>query len=152
MNVSGHGIAVDLPAGWEGRIYRRKLANTYPVLHAGSFALPHGDDDFGAGAIDAMRDGDVFIAMLEYDPALGGSGLFNEPRVPVPIHATDLSPAAFRKRVSGRLAAQRFFTVHHRPFCLYLVIGSAQVVADRGAVRAANKVLRTVSIEPDGSP
>jgi hypothetical protein len=93
----------------------------------------------------------VFLAMLEYDPAVGGTPLFNEPDVPVPIHASDLSPAAFRRRMARRLGVQRFFTVNERPFCLYVVVASPQVVAGRGPVKAANRVLRTVTIEPSRS-
>ena len=152
MRVSGHGISIDLPEGWEGRIYRRPLANAYPILHAGSFALPHKDGDFGGDAIASMSEDDVFLALLEYDGALGGTGLFNQPGLPLPLHASDLSPAAFPRRISGRVGVQRFFTEHRRPFCLYAVIGSAGIVPPRPQVKEANRVLRTVSIERSGAP
>src|SRR5437867_2391132 len=38
MVVSAHGISVDLPHGWEGRIFRRRHGD--PTLHAATFALP----------------------------------------------------------------------------------------------------------------
>jgi hypothetical protein len=152
MRVSGYGISIDLPKGWEGRIYRRRPANAYPILHAGSFALPQGDGDFGGDAIASMSEGDVFLALLEYDGALAGTGLFNEPTLPLPLRRSDLSPAAFPRRISGRVGVQRFFTEHRRPFCLYAVIGSADVVPPRAAVKEANRILRTVSIERLGAP
>ena len=151
MKVSGYGISIDLPRGWEGRIYRRPPANAYPILHAGSFALPHGDGDFGGDAIASMAEGDVFLALLEYDGALGGTGLFNEPTLPLPLRVSDLSPAAFPRRIAGRVGVQRFFTEHRRPFCLYAVIGSADVIPPRARVKEANRVLRTVSIERLGA-
>ena len=55
-------MGMDLPAGWEGRIYRRTLG--YPIAHAGSFALPPHDGDFGSGAIVAMGPTDAFAALL----------------------------------------------------------------------------------------
>jgi hypothetical protein len=147
MNVSGHGISIDLPSGWEGRIYRRRLAHAYPVLHAGSFALPSGDGDFGDGAIGAMSNGDVFLALLEYDPVLAGAGLFDATGLPLPIRPSELSPAAFRRRLAGRLGVQRFFTERARPFCVYLVLGVDAIEPPRPLVKEANRILRTVSIE-----
>ena len=151
MNVSGHGISIDLPDGWEGRIYRRRLPKTFPVLHAGSFALPQGDGDFGGDAIAAMAADDVFLALLEYDPALAGTGLFNEPGMPLPLRSGEFSPAAFRRRQAGRLGVQRFFTEQGRPFCLYVVVGSDAIDPPRASVKRANRILRTVSIRP-GAP
>lgn len=149
MNISGHGISVDLPPEWEGRIYRRREG--FPILHAGSFVLPHGDGDFGSSAIEAMSDGDVFFALLGYDPALAGTALFNQAQIPLPVHATQLSPAAFRRRIPGRLGVQLFFTEQARPFCLYVVLGSNDLVPPRGSLREANKILRTVRIAPRGA-
>jgi hypothetical protein len=150
MNVSGHGISIELPTGWEGRIYRRPLAHAYPILHAGSFAMPHRDGDFGGGAISAMSNGDLFVALLEYDGALAGTGLFGEQGLPLPIRQSELGPAAFQHRLPGRLGMQRFFTERGRPFCLYLVLGSDTIEAPRPLVKRANRILRTVSIDRAG--
>ena len=144
MIVGGHGIEIDLPDGWEGRLYRRRGA--YPVLHAGSFALPHGDGDFGSGSIVAMWDGDVFVALLEYDPALAGTALFAAPGLPLPVRVTDLSPAAFRRRTPGRVAVQRFFNDGGRAFCLYFVLAVGGAINPRRRMREANRILRTVRI------
>ena len=54
MKISGHGISLNLPAAWEGRIYQRPQG--FPIVHAGSFALPADDADFGSGAIIAVFD------------------------------------------------------------------------------------------------
>jgi hypothetical protein len=149
MTVSAHGISVELPAGWEGLIYRRKDA--HPVLHAGSFALPDGDGDFGTGAIDTMRGRDVFFALVEYDGALGGDGLFGDRGIPLPVKTAELSPKAFPRRVAGRVAVQKFFTSRDRAFCLYVVVAAPDGLPPRAAVRMANRVLRTLRIDPGGS-
>lgn len=148
LTIAGHGISIDLPAGWEGLIYRRKEA--HPILHAGSFALPAGDGDFGTGAIDAMGPADVFFALLEYDGALGGYGLFGELGIPIPVRTGELSPRAFPRIVRGRMAVQKFFTEHDRAFCLYLVAAAPDGMPPRGGVRSANRILRTLRIEPGG--
>ncbi len=144
--LAGHGISIELPAGWEGLIYRRN--GGHPILHAGSFVLPSGDGDFGTAAIQAMRPGDAFFALLEYDGALGGYGLFEHKGIPIPIKAGELSPRAFPHRVEGRMAVQRFFTERDRAFCLYVVASAPDGLPPRGGVRAANHVLRTLRIEP----
>jgi hypothetical protein len=55
MLLKGHGIGLDLPARWDGRIFQ--LANTGPTLHAGNFVLPVDINGFGTVATDAMRPG-----------------------------------------------------------------------------------------------
>jgi hypothetical protein len=150
LRVTGHGISIDLPAGWEGVIYRRPGGDAYPILHAGSFALPPDDGDFGTGSIDVMGGRDVFLALLEYDGALGGYGLFGDQGVPIPIRARDLSPRAFPRRVAGRVAVQRFFTEHDRAFCLYLVAAAPDELPPKAGVRSANRILRSLRI--DGAP
>jgi hypothetical protein len=145
LTIAGHGISIELPAGWEGLIYRRKDA--HPILHAGSFALPQGDGDFGTGAIDAMGPGDVFVALLEYDGELSGFGLFGTQGIPIPVKTGELSPRAFPRIVRGRVAVQKFFTEQDRAFCLYLVASALDGLPPRAGVRSANRILRTLRID-----
>jgi hypothetical protein len=146
VRLSGHGLAIELPDRWEGRIYRRP--GGHPILHAGSFRLPQDDADFGTQAIQAMGGADAFLALLEYEPSSAGTPLFNEPRIPRPVHASDLSPKAFARRIPGRLGVQRFFTVHGtRPFCLYLVVSKGLAAPAATPLAVANEVLGTLSID-----
>ena len=55
MILRAHGMSVDLPDGWEGRIFRRRHGD--PTLHAGTFALPQDDGEFGSRATAAMPPG-----------------------------------------------------------------------------------------------
>ena len=66
MKIAAHGIGLELPGGWEGRIYRLKGGD--PILHAASFALPVADGDFGSGATAAMPAGGAFLALKEHRP------------------------------------------------------------------------------------
>jgi hypothetical protein len=142
MRISGHGIEVDLPNGWEGRIYRRPEGR--PILHAASFALPADDGDFGGVAVAEMPSGGVFIALAEYDPDVLGTALFAPRGLPLPLRAADAHPRALQRLGRGRAGIQRFFTTRGRPFCLYVVIGSERLRA--AGVDQANLVLGSLSI------
>ena len=52
MKLASHGLTVDVPQGWDARIYRRPQAE--PNLHAANFPLPTDDGDFGSGALSTM--------------------------------------------------------------------------------------------------
>jgi hypothetical protein len=148
MNISGYGISLSLPTAWEGRIYQR--SHGYPIAHAGSFALPADDADFGSGAIIAMGPTDAFAALLEYDPVLAGTGIFAPLGLPLPLRAAEANPKTLQRIVRGRTAVQRFFTQSGRAFCLYVVFPSNAWLQRK--VAEANRILATVTIEPRGGP
>jgi hypothetical protein len=147
VEILGYGISVDLPTGWEGRIYKRPEGD--PTLHAGNFPLPVEDGDFGSRALAAMGSGGAFFAVTEYDQALASQGLF-APGSPAPLPvAPELDPNALLRIRPGQSGLQRFITIGGRPFCVYVVVGS---VPSAGALLAqANQVLQTVSIVPRGA-
>jgi hypothetical protein len=142
LRIAGHGISVELPAGWEGRIYRRPGGR--PVLHAASFPLPAEDGDFATDAIRRMPPGGALAVLTEYDPALAGRGLF-APAGPPAFRAAELSPAALLQRLPGRLGGQRFFSSGGRAFCLYTVV--ARRPARALAVGALSDVLASLRLE-----
>jgi hypothetical protein len=139
-----HGLEVRIPAGWEGRLFR--LPGTGPTLHAANFPLPSHDGSFGAEATSAMGDDGVFIALVEYEPELAGTGLFSSQGLPAPLHARDVSARALQRRIPGRFGVQRFFTQSGRAFCLYTVIGSNP--SRDALVRRANDLLADLRIDP----
>jgi hypothetical protein len=148
MRIAGHGIEIDLPDGWEGRIYRRPEGR--PILHAASFALPAEDGDFGTSAVAGMPSNGVFIALAEYDPDALGEPLFAHQGLPLPLRATDTHPRALQRLGPGRAGVQRFFTSRSRPFGLYVVIRSEPVQA--GQIDQANLVLGSLRITAPGGP
>lgn len=148
MELSGYGITVDLPPGWEGRIYKRPEGD--PTLHAANFPLPLEDGDFGSRALAAMGNGGAFLVVTEYEPALAGQGLFSPP-APSPLPATsELDPWALLRVRRGQFGIQRFMTIGGRPFCVYLVVGT--LPSPSGLLADVNVVLRTLSIVPAGLP
>ena len=146
MKLRGHGLAIDLPPGWEGKIYQRDAGHS--ALHAGTFSLPVGDGDFGTQAISSMPADGVFVALLEYDPDLAGMGLFASLGKPGKVRSTDTSPKGLHRAVKGLAGVQRFFTDGDRAFCLYIVMG--RTTGARQHLDHANSILGTLSIEPHG--
>jgi hypothetical protein len=64
MLLNGYGVTIDLPTRWDGRIFQ--LPDTGPTVHAGNFAVSQDNDGFGSMATDAMRPGNIFLAVVEY--------------------------------------------------------------------------------------
>ena len=147
--LTGEGISVELPVGWEGAIYRRASEVgevPHPVVHIATFPLPADRGDFGNGAVNVMGFDDVLIVLLEYDSASVGTALFRRAGMPRKLAGTDFSPTTLQKMIVGHAGAQRFFTEAGRAFCLYVVIGAYQRAARLAA--DASAVLATVRIDP----
>lgn len=152
---------MDLPRGWDGRIsfrlpeqarFRAFADVASPaeetggsLLHAGSFPLPEERGDFGGGAVELMRRGDVFIALFEYDRESADTPLFAAAGVPRELKPKDFDGRALQRLIPGHLGLQRFFRESGRAFCLYVVL------ADDGdlpsLVREANRLLASLTIE-----
>jgi hypothetical protein len=154
MKIGAHGIAADLPAGWEARITRRDPAREaaggaagtpHPVAHLASFALPEDRGDYGSGAVDRMRPTDALVVLVEHDPSSVGTALFRPVGLPRDLRPTDFDPMALQRTIPGQAGVQRFFTEAGRAFCLYVVLGSHRTAA--AVVPSVNAVLRTIRIE-----
>jgi hypothetical protein len=168
VRLSAHGITTELPAGWEGRITRRRRpAATLPsggsqptaragavgspdevpepVVHLANFALPENRGDFGSGAVDLMASGHVFVTLFEYGPESVGQALFSHQGVPR-LRPRMFAASALQKTISGQAGCQRFFTHEGRAFCLYVVLGRQNEAT--ALVPKANTVLRATTIEP----
>jgi hypothetical protein len=122
VRVAGHGLSIDVPSGWEARIFRR--AGGGPVLHLATFLLEDGDGDFGAAATGRMRSGDCFAALIEYrDPRIRpGVGLFERAGRPTAPRLDEFAASQLQVTRRGQRGWQRFFTDAGRTCCLYAVI------------------------------
>src|SRR5204862_120951 len=83
---AAHGMSIELPDGWEGKIYRRQGGD--PTLHAANYALPGWDGDFGSVATEHMPVNGSFLVITEYRPGQGleaGKGLFAAEAIPLPL-------------------------------------------------------------------
>lgn len=144
MRLAGYRIEVDVPDGWDARIYKRPEGD--PTLHAGNFPLPVDDGDFGTGAVSSMGADGAFFVLTEYDPKLAGKGLFAPQGLPVPLQESQANPRELLRQLPGQAGIQRFFTTQDRAFCLYVVVGS--VPSHAALVAKVNRVLRSVSVHP----
>jgi hypothetical protein len=151
--LSGSGISVEVPAGWEGRIYAKHERGPRPtgtleqspnaVLHVASFPLPPGTGDYGGGAVEQMTNTDLLVILLEHGRQSAGSPLFAAAGVPR-ITIDDVSTTCLQRLIDGQGGAQKFFRVDERAFCLYVVFGS---YLRRGrTIPVVNDILRSVSI------
>jgi hypothetical protein len=132
MKLAAYGISLELPRGWDGRIYRRHDAS--PTLHAANFQLPEDDADFGSGATGRMPPGGIFLALKEYaaGPRLRpGAGLYASRSLPLPLQRRLFHPRALQVQRPGQAGFQHFFTAAgRRPFCLYAVLRNARAPLD----------------------
>ena len=147
QKLTRQGLEIELPDGWDARIYRREAdteAVTRRALHAANFALPAGLGDYAVGAVEAMTTGDVLVVLLEFDPDGAGRGLFRNEGLPADLAATDFSPTAMPRAIPGRTAAQWFFSLDGRAFCLYVVLGSHAGRADM--MPLVNQVVQTLRV------
>jgi hypothetical protein len=145
--LTGEGIAVELPPGWEGAIGKSTElpdgAQRNVVAHFASFPLPPRRGDFGGGAVDLMDAGDSLVVLFDYGQSAVGSALFASEGVPS-VTASDFDRDILQKSIPGQSGVQRFFTVAGRAFCLYVVVGNH---IDRAEViPAVNQVLESLRI------
>jgi hypothetical protein len=126
-HLVAHGLEVGVPGGWEVRIARRRdapgPARTFPVVHAASFPLPDGRDDFGGNITNLMRSSDSLVVLFEYGPEAAGQPLFRARGIPR-VTPGMFSPNRLQRRRPGQLGCQLFFQERGRAFCLYVVAGS----------------------------
>jgi hypothetical protein len=154
VTIEAHGISVELPHGWSGRIFR--LAGGGSTLHAGTFTLPLDGSSFGDASTAAIPVGGSFFALTEYLPGTGlepGVGLFAPRRFPRRLDPASFSARKLAHGRPGQLATQHFFTASRRPLCLYVVIAAALSRAARRAQLAElNSVLASVRVAPGAGP
>lgn len=146
--LTRQGLEIELPDGWDGRIYRREAeaeVTTRRALHAANFALPPNLGDYAVGAIERMTTGDVLVVLIEFDPTSAGQGLFRNEGLPESLAAADFSPTAMPRAIPGKTAAQWFFSSGGRAFCLYVVLGSHRERAD--VLPLVNTVVGTLRID-----
>lgn len=145
MKVAAHGISLDVPSGWEARIFKRGAG---AILHVATFPLLGSDGDFGAAATGRMRLGDAFVALVEYvdrDLIRPSTGLYAAGRPPVPrLH--EFGPLTLQVTRPGQLGWQRFFTEADRTCALYAVIKPGAQRPER-LVRRLAGVISTLRIQ-----
>ena len=149
--IEAHGIAADLPSGFEGRIFVRAapVGTAYAVAQFATFPLPNDVGDFGGGAVNLMGPGDVYATLFEYGPESLGKQLFARQGRPTDFGPNDFSPMTLRRGLGGQSGTQRFFTESDRPFAFYAVLGSH--VLRNTLVPRVNGLLASMTLSPPTS-
>jgi len=162
--IAAHGLAVDPPAGWEGRIFRRPEygdvgasevpgppgppgERTFPVLHAATIPLPADAADYGSDVVDELKATDALVVLKEFDAAAGGTALFARDGMPRTLASTDFDTAMLQRSLAGQGGTQVFFHEVGRAFCLYVVLGGFDRRAE--VIPGVNEVLAGIRIEPN---
>ncbi len=148
MILEAHGLRLELPRGWSGRVFRR--SQHIATLHAADFQLPLEDGEFGDSATSLMPATGSFLALTEYEPGSGlkpGVGLFAPRGIRLPLDPATFSARGLAHPREGQLGMQRFFTAEGRPFCLYVVLGGPRH-GRRRQLLTLDHVLRSLRISP----
>lgn len=157
MKLEGMGMEITLPENWEARIFQLETLEAaehggidLPVLHAANFALPEERGDYGSGAVELMTNDNVFIALLEFEPALAATALYAPVGMPRELDPDDFRTNGMQRWIPGQSAYQAFFNEGGRAFCLYIVLGS---YLRRPALAAeAERILRRIRLTDSQPP
>jgi hypothetical protein len=146
VRLAGHGVAVEVHPGWEGRVWRPEVAAPAvpgAVVRLANFPLPVTKNTYAAEVADHLRPGDVLVSLVALDPSLADRGLYAAQGVPA-LRVDDLDPRALQASGLGRLGVQRFFSLHGRAFSLYVMAREGPGLEH--ALRAVNASLRSLTV------
>jgi hypothetical protein len=123
------GLAVDVPDGWNARIWNRLTSDPSVVasnaLHAATFTLPSEDGTFGDQAVRLIKSGDIFTALAERGGPTPYEGIYAPSSVPEKLRLEDFGSSSMQLPLPGLIGCQYFLTLEARPFCLYVVSGGS---------------------------
>lgn len=165
--IEAHGLAVEVPPGWEGRVYRRAEAGelrpsnvagdpappgelSFPVVHVASVPIPNDAADFGSDVVETLGPDDALVVLKEFDPADAAQPLFARSGMPRALSGNDFDPSALQRRLAGQAGRQIFFNEAGRAFCIYVVLGAFSRRND--VVASVNAVLASIRIDPEPVP
>ena|SRR5690242_6413013 len=146
--LNGRGVRLDLPAGWDGRIYRREPVppeQTFTVVHAANFSLPPDCGDYGNGAVDIMSAHNILMCLLEFEPRHAGDPLFARSSQPQALPPQRFDRTTLQHGLPGQVGAQQFFSASERAWSLFVVLGHVNLLND--LVPVVNDVLGSLRIE-----
>ena len=136
--LSDHGLSIELPPGWHGRIYRRP-EDEITGLHVANFPLPSEDDDLASAARRGMADTGIVLGVIVGDTE--SPSWWTPATLPVEIRRSDFAPY---EGFEWRTAAIRHLLIDKRSALVFAAFGSAHPRDEHLA--EANAVLATVGI------
>ncbi|HEX5096500.1 MAG TPA: fasciclin domain-containing protein [Acidimicrobiia bacterium] len=162
--LTAHGFTLDVPAGWDARIYKRPAAGevaatdtdgppappgaaTHAVVHVATIPMPPDMGDFGSAGLDQLGRDDAFIVVFDHGPEAVGKALFGREGMPRLLEPGDFDSKTLQRALPGQSGVQSFFTESGRACCLYVVLGAH--ANSRRIVPRVNAVLADLQIEPE---
>lgn len=138
--LTGLGLRIDVPRGWDGRIAEReRLLPGAALVHVASFPLPAPDDEAASKAQAAIGGDDVLLTVSE---ALPGQALpLQTPRIG--LHERGVS-------VGRYTVVDRYFVEKGRAFLLHATFGAGPPPDE--LIRRLNRILASLTIEPRARP
>ena len=121
-----------------------RSGTTNPQMHLANFALPASRGDYGAGAVELMGRGNVFIALIEFDREAVDTPMYQQQQGLPKLRAGDFHPHAQQRLLPGMCGTQFFLNERQRAFSLYVVLGSWS--HRRGLVDLVNEAVGGISI------
>jgi hypothetical protein len=147
--LSSHGIAIDVPTGWEGRMFVPDLdppAINLPILHLTDAVLTVERSSYAPELAARAGGTGILVALLEFDHRLADVGLYEPQGLHLPLTRDRFHPKALQFPSRVQEGHQRFFSQGGRAFCLYVVLGTGRGADQRLA--DANRALETLQVDP----
>jgi hypothetical protein len=140
--LAAHGISIDLPPGWDGRISKRKWPlSGQAVVYFASFTLPARDDRPASKALRAMGRDDVLVGLYETPREMGVGSV--KPRIEV-----DARGLLSINGVYG--PGDETFVAGGRAFILNSTFGRQH--PSQRLIRSVNAVLASLRVAPRKRP
>jgi len=147
--LKGHGLSIDVPARWEGRIFVPTLpppAINLPILHLTDTVLPLQRSTYAPEVADRAGSSGALVALVEFEDRLADRGLYAPQGLRLPLRRESFDARALQLPNPSQEGHQRFFSQSGRAFCLYVVLGTAPGVDLR--LRTLNRSLATLQVAP----
>jgi len=147
--LSSHGITIEVPNGWEGRMFVPDVpppAVNLPVLHLTNTVLTHERSSFAPELAARGGGTGALVALLEFEHTLADRGLYAPQSIDLPLGRDRFHPRALQVPSLVQEGHQRFFSRHGRAFCLYVVLGTGSGADHR--LHTVNEALASLRIEP----
>ncbi len=124
MDITGYGLTLQLPAGWDGRVYKQSSQDAV-TLEAASVRLASPADDSFQQTEATMKESDVYIRISAIGlppPNLGAEGDWHIAAPPFGLRASDVRDAIEGHSLPAGIAKPVVF--NNRALMTYVGFGS----------------------------
>jgi hypothetical protein len=145
QTLGSRGVSLELPAGWEGRIYQRPTDQLTGVQAANS-PLPLEDNDINETAQRTMGSDGILLILLVADGPPGPNvhtGAYLPTELPIRIQRSDFQSL---KGFPAPVEAKRSLTINNRAVLVFAAFGRANPTEPM--LNAVNDIIESLAIGP----